>query len=141
MAECLSLGDDVFDAVLNVFIILVSRSCKVEEQCVLFVPIMQKMELFGMYLQSLVRASSENYSDQAYDKLKRLAQFYFDLGVRQLNYKKTQLLNDTYFLFYLQGVLVLSTHESDFLASMMLDLWANSLKNENFTKVTSVLLL
>ena len=134
MAECLSLNGQVFDAILSVFCVLVTRSCKVEEQSCLLVPLMNKMEFFGMTLQSLV-LSEGGYSDETYGKLKKLAQFYHDLGVRQLTYKKTQLLNDKNFLFYLQGALVLSSHESDCVCSMMLELWTSALKSENFTKV------
>lgn len=132
MAACLSYGEVVLDAVLEVFILLASRSCKVDEQSILLEPIMNQMEAFNIYLKDLMNRS---FSDEGYGGLKRLSQLLHDLGTKQLTFKKTHLLKGNCFTFFLSSVLCLTSHESDYLASMMLDFWLVGLKHETITTV------
>jgi hypothetical protein len=132
MAACLSYGEDALDAILEVFILIVNRTCKVDEQTILLEPIMQKMEAFHAYLEDLMHRP---YSDAVYSGLIRLTQLFHDLGTKQLTFKKTHLLKDLSFTFFLKCILSLTGHESEYLASMMLDFWLAALKHEAITSV------
>ena len=131
LTQWLSLGNSIFDAILNIITSLCGRSCKTDEQLVMLAPIMQELPSFLAYMNSIL---SLGYSDENYLKLKNLGQFFHDLGVRQLTYRKSGLLDAAKFSCFLDCVLTLTEHESEVLGSLMLDVWAALIKHEVVTK-------
>lgn len=135
LMEWLSFGDFVFDPILNVLTASLSRSCKVDEQLIMLEGVMAKLPAFLQYLSLTISAG---YSDRNYEKLKKLAQFYHDLGIYQLTYKKTCLFDVGTFDSFLDAICTLTEHESELLASYMMEIWGSFLKNERITKVISL---